>query len=716
MRRETCLKTILCKPDFRGYCALMATLMSWIALPAMAGTLPHCATIDPRTLPDQASCQRRFVSVGPAALYDLADAQIKAGNFDEAAAALGCAAVQIAGDQDTGAHYERIRRLGVLAYRQERIGDALGHFECALKIAEDRNDRAATAKQLKNKGSALRRLGDYKAGLQALEGSLRILREDGDPGTGAVLNNIADLYRENQEPDLAERYYHEAMEVFRRQGDAVEATHVLDSLSLLALDRGDTKTATRQLETALAAYRQADNREYQLRIYTLLIRTAIAEGDVERAKRYSADGQALADAHKLPIHDEFRLESARVDRISGRIELALVKLRAALAQGPESNTTRAALLHELAVTLEQSGKYSDALTVLRQAHEAEQRDLRAQSDGQLIWLRTRFETAERDRTIATLRQRTLLLWLMIASALVALLGVSILFLRRQQRARLTETANRVRYEEMLARYRREADALSGDRDLLQVLLDSRGEALCLLDADGQVLAVNRAARPLFGPERGPSTGSPLSELLSTEDAAVLAAALERMEDASAQTLTFAAGGGRPALRAELSQWEQGDGLVVMQLEAQTADAAAIADSNDLSAAIPEDSASAERVPARADDPPIEASDTRAAFRRLLVELMLALIDAWERSTGKNRIELAERSRIWSINIDDGRLRARAMERYLSLSKLPQNPRWRDVLRSAYYVMGQCQLDPPVRDALQHRVDAVLAYTRRNALV
>lgn len=57
-----------------------------------------------------------------------------------------------------------------------------------------------------------------------------------------------------------------------------------------------------------------------------------------------------------------------------------------------------------------------------------------------------------------------------------------------------------------------------------------------------------------------------------------------------------------------------------------------------------------------------------------------------------------------------------MERYLSLSKLPQNPRWRDVLRSAYYVMGQCQLDPTVRNELQRRVDAVLAYTRRNALV
>jgi hypothetical protein len=268
----------------------------------------------------------------------------------------------------------------------------------------------------------------------------------------------------------------------------------------------------------------------------------------------------------------------------------------------------------------------------------------------------------------------------------------------------------VRYEEMLARYQREADALSGDRDLLQVLLDSRSEALCLLDADGQVLAINRAARPLFGAGREPLAGNPLSDSLSAADAAALAAALERMEDASAQTLTFAAEEGRAALRAELSQWEQGDGLVVMLLQAQTSDAVAA----DVPAAVPEATPAA--TASAAPDAAIDEADARAGFRRVLVELMLAAIEAWESSTGTNRIELAERSRIWSINIDDGRLRARAMERYLSLSKLPQNPRWRDVLRSAYYVMGQCQLEPPVRDALQRRVDAVLAYTRRNALV
>ena len=181
-----------------------------------------------------------------------------------------------------------------------------------------------------------------------------------------------------------------------------------------------------------------------------------------------------------------------------------------------------------------------------------------------------------------------------------------------------------------------------------------------------------------------------------------------MEDAVAQTLSVTAADGR-RWQAQLSPWERGDGLVVLALAPR-----------DEADDVPDVPAATDTAPVpEAGEPPpadVGSEDLRGDFRRALVELMLAAVDTWERSTGTSRLELAEKSRLWRVTIDDGRLRTRAMERYLSLSKLPRNPRWRDVLRTAYHVLGQCTLEPEARAALQARVDAVLAYTRRDALV
>lgn len=227
-----------------------------------------------------------------------------------------------------------------------------------------------------------------------------------------------------------------------------------------------------------------------------------------------------------------------------------------------------------------------------------------------------------------------------------------------------------------------------------------------------------------------------------------------MEDATTQALEIALPDGDAPLQLTLTPWEAGDGLIVMRVSragTEATESPCVSDSvsdtaSGLIASAPEASTGATlsaRDPASVKDDedtrPVEelaanavtatsmadASSTAAGasgddasseFRRALVELMLVATEAWERSTGHSRIELAERSRIWTVNVDDGRLRTRAMERYFSLAKLPRNPRWRDVLRTAYFVLGECRLDPQLRDDLQRRVDLVLAFSRRSALI
>jgi two-component system, sensor histidine kinase ChiS len=686
---------------------------SLMASPALA---PRCAApVLAERLPDAAACVHGSGIAVPAsspvdaanALFAYAEGHIAAGRFDDAGRALDCADAVLGADGDALSRYELIRRRGILDYRRERIPQALSRFECALSLARARNDRVAIARDLKNIGTSLRRLGDFRGALRALTLSLDLQRTDGKVG-GAVLNNIADVYRELDEPKEAMRFYREALSTFQSQGEQIEAAHVLESMAELGLDTGDVPQSIRWLEQALRSYRDGGNRVYELRAYGGLIRATLALGDVARARSHVAAALAIATEHRFPMPASLQLQIARTARTSGDLTAAAQHIRDALAAVTEGDIERPALLEELAAIQQRSGDRDSAIETLRRAQADALALSRSQHDRQLGWLRTRFETAERDRMIAALesenrlrraelRQRTLLLWLAAAVAMVVTLAIWALLQRRRQRERLREEARRIRHDEELARYRREADALTEDRSMLQVLLDSREDAICLLDADGRVLAANRAACALLGAEI--STGHPLSEHLADTDREQLTLALEGMEDSAVQSLDIQSVGGTP-LTVRLSQWERGDGLIVLGLSSRTEAAGSIA----LTPVLSSETHQSQQASMRDD------------FRRALVELMLSVVETWERNSGSSRLELAEKSRIWRVTIDDGRLRTRAMERYLTLSKLPHNPRWRDVLRSAYYVLGQCPMESSSREALQQRVDAVLAYTRRNALV
>lgn len=97
-------------------------------------------------------------------------------------------------------------------------------------------------------------------------------------------------------------------------------------------------------------------------------------------------------------------------------------------------------------------------------------------------------------------------------------------------------------------------------------------------------------------------------------------------------------------------------------------------------------------------------DAELQYREALVKLMQDCHYYWQKVTGETIIDLAEKSRIWSVSIDNGRLRTRSMNRYLSLDKLPSNPRWRQVARTAYFVLSKVSHDPEAKSALDISVN------------
>jgi len=103
------------------------------------------------------------------------------------------------------------------------------------------------------------------------------------------------------------------------------------------------------------------------------------------------------------------------------------------------------------------------------------------------------------------------------------------------------------------------------------------------------------------------------------------------------------------------------------------------------------------------------------YRQQLVTLMRSTLHIWEVTTQKSKIELAEESNIWAVSIDDGRLRTRTFDRYLRLEHLPKIPRWREVVRTAYFVLSNPSIEVETRASLEKGLERTKAILKRAAI-
>ncbi len=109
-------------------------------------------------------------------------------------------------------------------------------------------------------------------------------------------------------------------------------------------------------------------------------------------------------------------------------------------------------------------------------------------------------------------------------------------------------------------------------------------------------------------------------------------------------------------------------------------------------------------------------DSDINFRHVLVDLMVLTLQCWEQTTGKDKIELAEQSKLWRVTNDNSQLRVRTMDRYFSVKKLPKVPRWQAVLDTAYFVLNQGSNDSRVMKQLEQAVNNMVIVLRSRALL
>jgi hypothetical protein len=113
--------------------------------------------------------------------------------------------------------------------------------------------------------------------------------------------------------------------------------------------------------------------------------------------------------------------------------------------------------------------------------------------------------------------------------------------------------------------------------------------------------------------------------------------------------------------------------------------------------------------------PLSPSELTASFAELLVNTMIDCISIWEKSTKTNKVELADRSQIWTISIDSGRLRTRSLDKYLQVKKLPANPRWRNVVKTCHFILSECHLSNDDRTLLTSHLDQIMQVIKSESL-
>jgi predicted ATPase/GAF domain-containing protein len=103
------------------------------------------------------------------------------------------------------------------------------------------------------------------------------------------------------------------------------------------------------------------------------------------------------------------------------------------------------------------------------------------------------------------------------------------------------------------------------------------------------------------------------------------------------------------------------------------------------------------------------------YRQTLVDVMRMTLNCWEQATQKDKVQFAEESGIWSVHLDRSQLRTRALDRYLDIKKLPKNPRWREVVKSAYYVLARDISDFTLKQSLEQKLNHLLKIIHHRSL-
>ncbi|MCK5262034.1 MAG: HAMP domain-containing protein [Gammaproteobacteria bacterium] len=84
----------------------------------------------------------------------------------------------------------------------------------------------------------------------------------------------------------------------------------------------------------------------------------------------------------------------------------------------------------------------------------------------------------------------------------------------------------------------------------------------------------------------------------------------------------------------------------------------------------------------------ESEDEKSLLREQCVNIMCTALACWEHDLGRNKLDLAEDSKIWQVYIDKSTPTTRTLDKYLNIDSCPKNPRSQRVIDTAEFVLRE----------------------------
>lgn len=298
--------------------------------------------------------------------------------------------------------------IGIIYQNIRNYDSSVIYYQKALPLFEKANSDKGKAETYNNMGVVEFYQGDYEAAIKHFLQALEIKQKLGDKrSVGIYLGNIAGIYQMMSNYPKAIEYYNKALKINREMGKVVPSAIMLGNLGNVYQEWGKFDSSLLYFEQALNTYKEAGNQRG----------TAITTSNIGNV--YHALGQfdKAARKHKEAIEVFTEMEDKQeLANACNKLSISLADL-GSLAEAQSYNTRCIELArelglnqllqeayHHMAELYEKAANYRKANEFYKVHMLLKDSLLNEEKHQQIAELQEKYETAEKDRKIASLNQ------------------------------------------------------------------------------------------------------------------------------------------------------------------------------------------------------------------------------------------------------------------------------------------------------------------------